>query len=88
MSSGHAQTLGAFFFRGRRSKYQAKKYVVSLDDGDQLVIHDDQPESWITGDRIVILVGPRRKRRLVAGSSYKARPGGLVGKAAIDPKGL
>lgn len=55
LKSGHAQTLGAFLFRGKRSAYQAKKWVVDLHDGDQLVIHDDQPESWITGDRIVIL---------------------------------
>ncbi|MEL7497966.1 MAG: alpha/beta fold hydrolase [Planctomycetota bacterium] len=56
LRSGHAQTLGAFFLRGRRSPYQATKHVVQLDDGDRLVIHDDQPDSWITGDRIAILL--------------------------------
>lgn len=55
LRSGHAQTLAAFVLRGRQSDYSAKKYTVPLDDGDRLVIHDDQPENWITGDRIAIL---------------------------------
>ena len=52
----HAQTLGAFFLRGRRPDYSATSTIVDLFDGDRLVVHDDQPESWITGDRIVILL--------------------------------
>jgi predicted alpha/beta-fold hydrolase len=52
----HFQTVGAFLFRGRRSKYKAVKRVVDLPDGDRLVIHDDQPDGWITGDRIAILI--------------------------------
>lgn len=55
ISSAHFQTLGAYFFRGRSPEYKAHKHVVDLFDGDRLVIHDDQPESWITGDRIVII---------------------------------
>ena len=30
--------------------------MVHLRDGDRLVIHDDQPAQWITGDRIVIIL--------------------------------
>lgn len=55
MSSPHVQTLGAFLLRGRTPKYRAIKHIVPLGDGDRLVIHDDEPESWITGDRIAIL---------------------------------
>ncbi|MEM7785098.1 MAG: alpha/beta fold hydrolase [Planctomycetota bacterium] len=55
MKSPHLQTVGAFFLRGKRIKYRAVKYSVNLWDGDQLVIHDDQPVEWITGDRIAIL---------------------------------
>ncbi len=55
MKSAHLQTVGAYFVRGKRTQYSAKKYTVPLIDGDQLVIHDDRPESWITGDRIVII---------------------------------
>lgn len=55
MSSSHLQTLGAFFFRGIRPKYKAQKHTVRLFDNDQLVVHDDKPESWITGDRIAII---------------------------------
>lgn len=48
------QTLGALLFRGRQSKYGAVKHVVDLFDGDRIVIHDDKPAKWITGDRIAI----------------------------------
>lgn len=56
MRSGHVQTLGAFLMPGRQSDYQAVKHIVPLHDGDRLVIHDDIPANWITGDRIVILI--------------------------------
>lgn len=55
MRSAHLQTVGAYFMRGKRSPYTATKHVVPLSDGDRLVIHDDQPKNWITGDRIAIL---------------------------------
>ena len=55
LSSSHLQTLGAYFFQGPKPEYRAVKHTVNLFDGDRLVLHDDQPESWITGDRIVIL---------------------------------
>lgn len=54
-SSAHFQTLGAFFVRGKQRAYSAEKHIVWLADGDRLVIHDDKPENWITGDRIAIL---------------------------------
>ena len=56
MAGRHAQTLGAFFLRGKHPVYSATSSIVNLFDGDRLVIHDDQPESWITGDRIAILL--------------------------------
>jgi len=52
----HFQTIGAFLFRGHRPEYSATKHIVPLADGDRLVIHDDQPENWITGDRIAVLL--------------------------------
>lgn len=36
--------------------YKAVKRTVHLPDGDRLVIHDDQPQRWITGDRIAIML--------------------------------
>ena len=56
MASRHAQTLGAFLIRGKQTVYSATSSIVDLFDGDRLVIHDDQPENWITGDRIAILL--------------------------------
>jgi predicted alpha/beta-fold hydrolase len=55
LKTAHLQTVGAYIVRGKQSGYSATKYVVPLSDGDRLVIHDDRPESWITGDRIAII---------------------------------
>lgn len=55
MKSAHFQTVGAYFLRGSPTQYGAVKHIVPLSDGDRLVIHDDVPSNWITGDRIAIL---------------------------------
>lgn len=41
---------------GRMPEYKAIKRTVDLPDGDRLIIHDDQPKRWITGDRIAIML--------------------------------
>ncbi len=56
LSNCHVQTILPFFKRGKQNTYAATKHVVNLRDGDRLVVHDDQPENWITGDRIAILL--------------------------------
>ena len=56
LSNRHLQTILPLFKRGKKVKYQATKHIVELRDGDRLVIHDDQPDNWITGDRIAILL--------------------------------
>ena len=56
LSNRHLQTILPLFKRGKHAAYNAAKHVVQLRDGDRLVIHDDKPENWITGDRIAILV--------------------------------
>lgn len=56
LQSGFLQTLSGFVFPGKMSDYRARHHVVGLSDGDRIVIHDDQPETWIAGDRIAILI--------------------------------
>ena len=56
LSNRHVQTILPFFKRGQQPKYSATKHAVRLSDGDRLVIHDDQPDNWITGDRIAIIL--------------------------------
>ena len=51
-----SQTVAALLLRGRQSNHTAIKHIVNLFDGDRLVIHDDQPKKWITGDRIAIQI--------------------------------
>jgi hypothetical protein len=40
----------------RGVKYQATQFRVQLDDGDELVLHDDCPAGWRAGDRAVLLI--------------------------------
>ncbi|QEG20256.1 putative hydrolase [Mariniblastus fucicola] len=56
LANCHMQTILPLFKRGKRVVYSATKHIVHLRDGDRLVVHDDKPKDWITGDRIVILL--------------------------------
>ncbi len=56
LGNPHAQTVASYFSRYRAPRLKAQQRLISLPDGDQLVIHDSQPQNWITGDRIAILV--------------------------------
>ena len=53
---GHAQTLAGAFLPGPRYRYRAALVRVPLPDGDTLVLHDDRPAGWQTGDPAALLV--------------------------------
>lgn len=55
LGGGHRQTIAAFVSQGNLPAYRAIPHVLQLSDGDRIVVHDDEPNSWITGDRIAIL---------------------------------
>lgn len=53
---GNAQTLaGALLPAPRGIVYRAVQQLVPLPDGDQLVLHDDQPASWSAGGLVAVL---------------------------------
>jgi predicted alpha/beta-fold hydrolase len=54
--SRHAQTMAAVFLPGRAPPYRAVQHRFAMPDGDQLVLHDDRPESWRRGDRTALLI--------------------------------
>jgi len=54
--SGHAQTLAGLFLYAARHEYRAQRHLVDLDDGDQIVLHDDRPDRWCDGDRTALLI--------------------------------
>jgi predicted alpha/beta-fold hydrolase len=56
LSNPHVQTVAAYLSRHRAPAVNAEQHLVELPDGDRIAIHDSQPSSWITGDRIAILV--------------------------------
>ena len=53
---GHAQTLFGTFVPGRLPAYRAQAHRVLLPDGDVLIMHDDRPDSWQSGDPVALLV--------------------------------
>lgn len=56
LRSGHLQTLAGVYLPGLNYDYNAVQHRVELDDGDQLVLHDDEPAEWQPGDRVVLLM--------------------------------
>lgn len=55
---GHVQTLAGFFYWGGGPvpATETQRRHVVLDDGDQVVIHDDQPADWFRGAPVTLLV--------------------------------
>lgn len=53
---GHAQTLAGVFLPGRKYLYRAAQHRVCLNDGDQIVLHDDRPGDWRPGMRTALLI--------------------------------
>jgi predicted alpha/beta-fold hydrolase len=53
---GDMQTIAAVYLPQRGHVYGAKQHRLALDDGDQLVLHDDCPPSWHAGDRVALLM--------------------------------
>lgn len=56
LRSGHAQTLAGVYLPGHPDRYRARQHRVALADGDQIVLHDDRPGGWRTGDRVVLMM--------------------------------
>ncbi len=56
LRSGNAQTLAGAYLPGGRHVENAVKLRVPLPDGDTVVLHDDRPEDWRPGDRVVLML--------------------------------
>lgn len=56
LRGGHAQTLAGSFLSYPYRPYAAVQRLVSLGDGDRLVLHDDCPTDWRPGERVSLLV--------------------------------
>lgn len=52
----HAQTVLPYFIPQGRVEYRATQHAVDVGDGDQVVLHDDCPVTWQSGQRAVVLV--------------------------------
>lgn len=74
LRGGHVQTVAAAFLPGTRQyAYSAVQHRVTLDDGDQIVLHDDRPTAWQAGDAVALLIhglgGSHRSGYMVRGAA-------------------
>lgn len=56
LRSGHLQTLAGAVFGSPGSPPPTQQRRVALDDGDQLVVHDSQPDNWSPSQGAVLLL--------------------------------
>src|SRR5215510_7652822 len=52
----HVQTIIGHLWCGPRFRHPTQKHIVSLADGDRLVLHDAVPEGWLPGLPIAVLI--------------------------------
>ena len=77
---GHAQTIFAAYARTLGYPYSALQQIVELEDGDRVVLHDDTPDDWKSGDRVALLVHGLTGCH---GSSYLVRTAGKLNRRGI-----
>ena len=83
---GHAQTVLGCYLPGLTWTASGKRHLVSLPDGDQLVLHDDEPEGdgrWQAGDRVALLVhglGGSHQSTYMLRTAAKLVAKGVLGK--------
>ena len=53
---GHAQTIAGAYLMTWGATQRARQHVVTLADGDQVVLHDDCPAGWQAGGRVALLI--------------------------------
>jgi len=56
LPTGHLQTLAGILLPQNVVKEEARQHRVLLDDGDRIVLHDDCPAAWSSGDRTALLI--------------------------------
>jgi len=52
----HLQTIIGSLAGTPRVAYSATQHIVELADGDRVVVHDDRPATWRSGDRVALLL--------------------------------
>ena len=52
----HAQTIAAVYLPGTSYPYRARQHAIEFQDGDRVVLHDDRPAGWKSGNPIILLL--------------------------------
>ena len=54
--NGHLQTFATVWLPTKHIRYRAEQHRVPLEDGDQVVLHDDCPPTWHPDQGVVLLI--------------------------------
>jgi predicted alpha/beta-fold hydrolase len=54
--TGHLQTLAGIYLPQRTRQETARQHRVALPDGDQIILHDDCPQTWQPAGRSALLI--------------------------------
>jgi predicted alpha/beta-fold hydrolase len=54
--TGHLQTLAGIYLPQRAHRETARQHRVSLSDGDQIILHDDCPQTWEPAGRTALMI--------------------------------
>src|SRR5262245_55011140 len=52
----HLQTLIGHLWAGPRFRHPPRKHVLTVSEGDHVVLHDSTPPTWKPGDPVAVLV--------------------------------
>lgn len=80
LPNGHAQTIVASVFGGRRFRYRASQHVLLLEDGDAAILHDDRPGGWQPSSPVALLIHGLAG---CAESPYMIRVAGRLNEAGV-----
>ncbi len=56
LSNPHLQTIVGFLWKGEPFRHPSRHAIVQLSDGDRLVLHDSEPDSWTPGMPAALII--------------------------------
>jgi predicted alpha/beta-fold hydrolase len=56
LSHGHAQTIAYYYFPYNPFINNSRQHIISLPDGDRIVLVENRSQKWVSSSRIILLV--------------------------------
>jgi uncharacterized protein len=56
LAGGHLQTMAGLYLPSHDGFVETQQHLLELCDGDQMVLHENLPDTWMPGDPVVLFV--------------------------------